>query len=72
MKAVTWHGKRDVRVGEAGAVQWGAGDAKASKLEPDILEVVLRKVGLRAEEAVFGGDSVRDLSSNPLPAGFPP
>jgi HAD superfamily hydrolase (TIGR01509 family) len=40
-----------------------AGDAKASKPEPDIIEAALRELGLRPPQVVFVGDSVWDVAA---------
>jgi HAD superfamily hydrolase (TIGR01509 family) len=41
----------------------GAADAGSSKPAPDIIEVALRKAGLRPDDAVFVGDAVWDVQA---------
>ena len=38
-----------------------AGDVESSKPAPDLIRVALERVGMPAEEAVFTGDTVRDV-----------
>ena len=42
----------------------GSEDADASKPEPDLVDVALRKAGLDPEQAVFVGDAVWDVDAS--------
>jgi HAD superfamily hydrolase (TIGR01509 family) len=48
---------------DAIAAATSAGDARATKPEPDIIEVALRRLGLAADQVVFVGDSVWDVAA---------